>query len=63
MRAVVRALRSVRWYVGELMGDHDYAHYVQHLKIHHPEAPIPSEREYWRNRHAQAAANPQTRCC
>lgn len=56
-------LRGVRWYVGELMGDHDYARYVAHLRAHHPGAPIPTEREYWRRRHAEAEANPQSRCC
>ncbi|MDO4609282.1 YbdD/YjiX family protein [Corynebacterium sp.] len=63
MAAVLEALRGVAWYVGELMGDHDYARYCEHLRLHHPDEPVPTEREYWRRRHADEAANPGARCC
>ncbi|APT86947.1 MULTISPECIES: YbdD/YjiX family protein [Corynebacterium] len=56
-------LSSVKWYFCELMGDHDYKKYVAHLKAHHPEEAVPSEREYWRARYAEQDANPGTRCC
>ncbi len=62
-RSVLAALRAARWYVGELMGDHDYARYVEHLTRTHPDAPIPTEREFWRARHAAADAAPASRCC
>ncbi|WJZ17753.1 YbdD/YjiX family protein [Corynebacterium guangdongense] len=63
MQGVVKAVRSVRWYVGELMGDHAYARYVEHLRRHHPDAEVPTEREYWRARYAEQDANPGARCC
>jgi len=60
-RVMTRALRGVRWYVTTLLGDHDYERYVAHLARVHPEATPESLREYWRSRHAGAAA--QARCC
>lgn len=60
-RAVVRAGAGVRWYVTTLLGDHDYARYVEHLARTHPLAVPESEREYWRSRHADGAV--QARCC
>ncbi|MCG7246646.1 YbdD/YjiX family protein [Corynebacterium simulans] len=45
------------------MGDHAYAKYCAHLKAHHPDAAIPTEREYWRARYAEQDANPGARCC
>lgn len=63
MQAVINAVRSVRWYVGELMGDFDYAHYVEHLQRHHPQATVPTEREYWKARYAEQDRNPGARCC
>ncbi|HAT1191579.1 TPA: YbdD/YjiX family protein, partial [Corynebacterium striatum] len=46
------ALKKISWYFGELMGDHAYAKYCDHLRAHHPDAEIPTEREYWRARYA-----------
>ncbi|AKK10956.1 YbdD/YjiX family protein [Corynebacterium uterequi] len=60
---MVAALKSVLWYVRELMGDHDYEKYCAHLREHHPGAPVPTEREYWRARYAEQDANPGARCC
>lgn len=57
------AWRGVRWYVGGVMGDTDYARYVAHVRRHHPGAAVPSEREYWRARYAEQDANPGARCC
>lgn len=58
-----RAGRDLRWYVHSIMGDNAYQHYVTHQRVHHPEEPIPTEREFWIARHAEAEANPKTRCC
>lgn len=60
---MMKALRSIRWYVGELMGDHDYQKYVAHLKQYHPAHPVPTEKEYWVARWAAQGANPGGRCC
>jgi uncharacterized short protein YbdD (DUF466 family) len=66
-RAVLAALgsaaRGVRWWVSSVMGDNAYARYLEHLAARHPGTPVPSEREYWRDRYAAMDANPGARCC
>ena len=61
--ALVRAVRGVRWYVTTLMGDRDYERYVAHLRREHPDAGVPTEKEFWRQRWAEQDANPGPRCC
>lgn len=61
--AMLQVPRKIVWYFGELMGDHDYRKYCEHLRAHHPERPVPTEREYWRARYAEQDANPGARCC
>ncbi|KAE8764572.1 YbdD/YjiX family protein [Georgenia thermotolerans] len=61
--ALARAARGVRWYVTTLMGDRDYECYVAHLRRAHPDAPVPTEKEFWRQRWAEQDANPGARCC
>lgn len=63
MKQLVHVLRGIGWWIGSVMGDHDYARYVHHMQRVHPGTPIPTEREYWRTRHAEAEANPGARCC
>lgn len=63
MSVLARAVKAIAWYVGELMGDHDYARYVEHLKTRHPDAPIPTEKEFWKARWARQGATPEGRCC
>ncbi|MFD4291858.1 YbdD/YjiX family protein [Rhodococcus sp. NPDC058505] len=55
--------RGVLWWITSLMGDHDYQRFVAHRRRAHPGAPVPTEREYWRERHAAADRNPGARCC
>ncbi|WP_330185145.1 YbdD/YjiX family protein [Nocardia sp. NBC_01503] len=62
-RAVLRALRAVIWWFNSILGGNDYQRYVDHLRFQHPDAPVPSERDYWRDRHDAAARNPANRCC
>ncbi|NLU83796.1 YbdD/YjiX family protein [Rhodococcus sp. HNM0569] len=59
----MRSVRRAWWWVGALMGDHDYARYVEFTRRHDPHAPVLTEREYWRRRHADADATPGARCC
>lgn len=59
----MRALKAVWWWLSEVMGEHEYEKYVAHVKAHHPERPIPSEREYFKQRYAEKDANPGARCC
>ncbi|WP_067816998.1 YbdD/YjiX family protein [Nocardia inohanensis] len=62
-RAVVRALKAVVWWFNSILGGNDYQRYVQHQRLHHPGCEIPSERQYWRDRHEAATKNPANRCC
>lgn len=59
----MRILRAIWWWLGEIVGEHEYEKYVAHLQAHHPEQDIPTEREYFKRRYAQKAANPGARCC
>ncbi|MFE2999836.1 YbdD/YjiX family protein [Nocardia sp. NPDC059246] len=61
--ALVRAVKAVAWWFNSILGGNDYARYVDHLRLQHPGCEIPSERQYWRDRHAAAAKNPANRCC
>jgi uncharacterized short protein YbdD (DUF466 family) len=61
--AVVAGLRSVLWYVRQVMGDDAYATYAAHQRAVHPGGVVMTEREYWRMRHAEQDANPGSRCC
>ena len=62
-RAAASGTRAVSWYVTTLLGDRDYARYVEHLARAHPGRPAVSEREYWRSRFAEQDARPGARCC
>ncbi|WP_373864626.1 YbdD/YjiX family protein [Nocardia vaccinii] len=62
-RGVLRAARSAAGYFNAILGGRDYARYVEHLRRNHPGHPVPTEREYWRDRYAAAERNPATRCC
>ncbi len=57
------AWRGLRWWVGSVLGDTAYTRYVEHLRRSHPDASVPTEREYWRARYAEQDANPGARCC
>lgn len=54
---------SVRWYTRELMGDATYDNYVRHQRINHPDAPVLTEKEFWKAHYAHQDANPNMRCC
>lgn len=57
------AVRTTLWWLDSVVGGQDYQRYVMHLRRRHPDRPVPSEREYWRARHAYADSNPAGRCC
>ena len=61
--AVLAAARGIRWWVTSVMGDNAYARYLDHLARTHPDHPVPTEREYWRERYAEQEARPGARCC
>lgn len=55
--------RAVQWYVRSVMGDTAYAKYCAHQRVHHPDEPLPTEREFWRQKHRDTELNPRSRCC
>nr|WP_280429029.1 YbdD/YjiX family protein [Nocardia brasiliensis] len=61
--ACAAAVRNIGWWFNSILGGQDYQRYVAHLTRNHPGCAIPTEREYWRIRHADADSNPQNRCC
>lgn len=56
-----RAVRAVRWYVRELMGDSAYERYRDRHQREHPGHPPVTEREFWRARDADRTTGPG--CC
>ncbi|AZQ37310.1 YbdD/YjiX family protein [Streptomyces cyaneochromogenes] len=71
MRSLRRAvslrqvLRSVRWYVRELTDESAYDRYVAHVRHGHPDAEVPSRRDFERMRTDRQEADPRQgfRCC
>lgn len=67
LRAAARVcgdgVRAGVWWFDSILGGRDYQRYVEHLRRRHPDRPVPTEREYWRQRHAEADRNPTNRCC
>ena len=63
VEAAMTAARGIRWWVTSVMGDNAYSRYVAHLSRTHPDEPVPTEREYWRQRYAEQDARPGARCC
>lgn len=61
--AVARAARTLRWYVRGVVGEDAYERYVAHVAATRPGHPVPSEREFWRDKHAYQERHPDTRCC
>jgi len=63
--ALVRAARSVRWYVRELTDESAYDRYVAHVRKDHPDAEVPSRREFERMRTDRQEEDPRQsfRCC
>ncbi|MGW2094763.1 YbdD/YjiX family protein [Promicromonospora sukumoe] len=60
---VRRGWRALTWYVTGVLGESDYQRYVAHLRRVHPDAAVPTVRDYWRDRYAAQDANPGARCC
>ena len=61
--AVLTVARGIRWWVSSVLGDNAYTRYTDHLARTHPDEPVPTEREYWRQRYADQGAQPGARCC
>jgi uncharacterized short protein YbdD (DUF466 family) len=51
------------WFFRGVTGADAYERYCAHLAAHHPEAPVPDERQFWKDKWAEQERNPKTRCC
>ena len=60
---VRRVIGGIGWWFSSVMGDNAYRRYVDHLARHHPGGPVPTEKQYWRERYAAMDSNPAARCC
>ena len=62
---LTRCGSGIRWYLRELMGDSSYARYIAHRATHDEELPgsVLTERQFWREKYREDAANPRSRCC
>ncbi|MFH8348076.1 YbdD/YjiX family protein [Streptomyces sp. NPDC018045] len=60
-----RVLGAIRWYVRELTGESAYERYVAQVRQHTPDAPVPSRRQFERQRAAARERDPRSgfRCC
>lgn len=56
-------LAQARRFWRGVIGADAYERYVEHLTRVHPQAPIPSKREFWREKYAEQERNPRQRCC
>ncbi|MFJ8105043.1 YbdD/YjiX family protein [Streptomyces sp. NPDC096132] len=63
MTAVRKVLDSVLRYARELTGEAEYDRYCERHRRHHPQAPVPTRREYQRMRTAQREHESPSRCC
>jgi uncharacterized short protein YbdD (DUF466 family) len=57
------ALTRVRAVVHAIMGVPDYDRYVAHLRERHPDCPVPSRRDFERERMSARYERPGSRCC
>jgi uncharacterized short protein YbdD (DUF466 family) len=46
-----------------VFGMPDYAAYVAHVRAHHPDCPVPTEREFYDEYIRTRYADGPTRCC
>ncbi|MFI6490005.1 YbdD/YjiX family protein [Streptomyces sp. NPDC050564] len=63
--ALHRAASGIRWYIRELTDESAYDRYVAHLRKDHPDAPVPSRRDFERARTDRREEDPRQgfRCC
>lgn len=63
LRRAGSGVRALAWWFSAVLGGQDYSRYVAHLRRAHPGEPVPTERQYWRERYDEADRTPQQRCC
>ena len=60
---VREAVGRLAWYLREVSGENDYDRYVEHRRRAHPGAPVPTRREFERERMDERDRNPRALCC
>lgn len=60
---VAEVARGVRWWWRGVVGEDAYDRFVDHQQRRHPSAPIPTKRDFWREKYADQERNPRSRCC
>jgi uncharacterized short protein YbdD (DUF466 family) len=58
-----RYFRSFRSFLRSVAGMPDYAAHVEHLRLHHPEAPVPTPRAFYEDYVRSRYGDGPTRCC
>ncbi len=53
----------LRWYWRGITGADSYERYVDYLRRNHPDAPVPTVEQFWRDKYDDMERNPKTRCC
>ena len=62
-RQVVEALEAAHTALKQIVGMPDYARYLEHANLEHPNCPLLSEREFYDQYLAQRYGGGATRCC
>ena len=64
LRAAVRPVKAVWWYLKEVMGQNAYIHYLESFERRHgTRCGAMGEREFWRDLTDEQDRNPKARCC
>ena len=63
-RRLAELRKALRQTARLMCGVPDYEGYVAHLRLHHPDRPVPSYEEFFRQRQdARYGRNGNARCC
>ncbi len=58
-----RCFRGFRSFIRSLAGMPDYDAYIEHLRFHHPDAPVPTPRAFYEEFIRARYGDGPTRCC
>ncbi|MEO7083789.1 MAG: YbdD/YjiX family protein [Gemmatimonadaceae bacterium] len=62
-RAALERIERVACVVRRVIGVPDYDRYVAHMRSHHPDAVLPTQEEFIRQRQVDRYSKPGARCC
>ena len=58
-----RTIGALRWYWRGVTGADAYERYVAYLQRTCPDALVPSQKQFWRDKYEDMERNPKARCC